>query len=132
MPVIEGTARLKTASAEYDFAVDGGATGTLVLRAAPSDIQGSTVPPGSVISHGYIDVETACLSATGTMAFQLEGAADLTAALAQAALTVGRKSIIPAATGATTVKTTVARSITVVIATAAFTAGKLRVVLFYK
>lgn len=130
MPIIEGTARLKTAVADYDFAVDGGATGTLVLRS--SDGQGNSVPAGSVVTGGYIDVETACLSATGTMAFQLEGAADLTAALAQAALTVGRKSIIPAGTGATTVKTTVARSITVVIATAAFTAGKLRVTLFYK
>lgn len=132
MPVIEGTARLKTASAEYDFAVDGGATGTIALRSAPGDIQGNLVPAGSVITGGYIDVETACLSATGTMQFQVEGAGDLSAALAQAGLTVGRKSVTPAGTGATAVKTTAARSIAVVIATAAFTAGKLRVVLFYK
>lgn len=132
MPVIEGTSRLKTAQAVYDFAVDGGAAGTITLRSAADDIQGNLIPAGAVVTGGYIDIEVACLSATGTMAFQVEGAGDLSAALAQASLTTGRKSVTPASTGATAVKTTVARSIAVVIATAAFTAGKLRVVLFYK
>lgn len=132
MPVIEGTSRVKTAQAVYDFAVDGGGTGTITLRSAADDVQGNVIPAGSVITHGYIDVETACLSATGTMQFQAEGAGDLSAALAQAGLTVGRKSLTPVATGATAVKTTAARSIQLVIATAAFTAGKLRVVVFYK
>lgn len=133
-PIIEGTTSLKTVQAEYDFAVDGGAVGTITLRAAPDtgDNQGNTIPAGSVITHGYIDVATACLSATGTIAVQVEGAGDILAATGQAGLTVGRKSVVPAATGATAVKTTAARSIAVVIGTAAFTAGKLRVVLFYK
>jgi len=134
MPVIEGTTTPKSVQAEYDFAVDGGAVSTIVLRAAPDagDNQGNTIPAGSVITHGYIDVLTAVASATGTVAVQAEAAADILAATGQAGLTLGRKSIIPVATGATAVKTTVARSITIVIATAALTAGKFRVVLFYK
>lgn len=132
MPIIEGTTqRTKEAVGEYDFAVDGGATGTITLRAG-TGLFGNTVPSGSVVMGGWIEVDTSALSATGTMQFELESAGDLSGALAQAALTAGRKSITPAFTGATTVKTTAARSIKVVIATAAFTAGKLRVVLFYK
>jgi hypothetical protein len=134
MPVIEGTTSLKTVQAEYDFAVDGGATGTLTLRSVPgpADSKGNTVPAGAVVVSGYIDVTTACLSGTGTITLQLEGAGDLSGALAQAGLTVGNKSITPAGTGATAVKTTAVRSIVAVIGTAAFTAGKFRVVLLYK
>lgn len=129
-PVIEGTARLKTVQAEYDFAVDGGAVGSITLRSV--DGQGNEVPNGSVIEMGYIDVLTACLSATGTMALASEAAADILAATAQAGLTLGRKSVIPVGTGATAVKMTAKRSLVLTIATAAFTAGKFRVVLFYK
>lgn len=126
MAIIEGTTDVKTVQADYDFAVDGGATGTITLRGD------NTIPNGSVVTGGYVDIETACLSATGTIAIQVEGAGDVLAAAAQAALTTGRKSVIPAGTGATSVKTTAERSIQIVIATAAFTAGKFRVVLFYK
>lgn len=130
MAIIEGTTRLKTAVAEYDFAVDGGAIGTIVLRSA--DSSGGAVPTGSVVMGGYIDVLTGVASATGTVAVQIESAGDLLAAVSPtAALTTGRKSIVPAATGATAIKTTAARSLTMVIATAALTAGKLRVVVFY-
>ena len=134
MPIIEGTTTPKVVQAEYDFAVDGGGTGTITLRSAPDtgDNQGNTIPVGAVITHGYIDVATAVASATGTVAVQAEAAADILAATGQAGLTTGRKTIIPAATGATAVKTTVVRSIAIVIATAALTAGKFRVVLFYK
>lgn len=133
-PVIEGTTSLKTVQAEYDFAIDGGAVSTITLRAAPDtgDDQGNLIPAGAVITHGYVDVSTAVLSATGTVALQVEAAADVLAATAQAGLTIGRKSVIPVATGASAVKTTVARSIVAVIGTAPLTAGKFRVVLFYK
>jgi len=132
MPVIDATARLKTLQAEYDFAVDAGATGTITLRAAPGESEGNYLPAGVVVVSGYVDVETAVASATGTVALAAEAAADILAATGQAGLTVGRKSVIPAATGATAVKTTVARSITMTIATAVLTAGKFRVILFYK
>lgn len=132
MPVIESTARLKTLQAEYDFDVDGGATSTITLRAAPGDNQGNTLPAGAVITGGYIDVLTAVASATGTVALTAESAADVLAATGQAGLTLGRKDIIPDASGSTAVKTTVVRSVTMTIATAALTAGKFRLVLFYK
>lgn len=126
MGVIEGTTRVKTVQADYDFAVDGGVVSTITLRGD------NTIPNGAVITGGYIDVETACASATGTIAVQAEGAGDILAATAEAGLTTGRKSVVPAGTGATSVKTTASRSVKIVIATAAFTAGKFRVVLFYK
>ncbi|QES45262.1 hypothetical protein DEJ49_33530 [Streptomyces venezuelae] len=132
MPVLDGTGGVKTVTGVYDFAVDGGAAGTLTLRNGSGDSLPNEIPAGAVVLGGYIDVTTACLSATGTMAFQIEGAADLTSALAQAGLTTGLKAVTPSFTGSTAIKTTAKRSIRVVIATAAFTAGKLSVVLFYK
>jgi len=133
MPVIEGTTRLKTAQAVYDFDVDAGAVGTITMRAPDGDVQGAVVPAGSVITGGLIDVETAVASATGTVALAAEAAGDLLATISPtAALTTGRKSIIPVGTGVTSVKTTVARSLTMVIATAVLTAGKFRLVVFYK
>lgn len=130
MPIIEGTSRYKTAQGEYDFAVDGGAVGTITLRGV--DGEGNSIPAGSVIVGGYVDVATAATSATGTIAVNSEAAGDIVAAVGQASWTTGRKSIIPAGTGATSVKTTVARSLAITIATAAYTAGKFRVVVFYK
>ncbi|HWP38941.1 MAG TPA: hypothetical protein VNL18_15450 [Gemmatimonadales bacterium] len=112
---------------DYDFAVDGGSVGTITLRSKDGPIDN-----GSIIMGGVLDIETACLSGTGTMALQAEAAGDLLAATGQAGLTVGRKSVIPVFTGASSVKTTAARNPAVVIATAAFTAGKFRLTLFYK
>ena len=131
MPVIEGTTCVKTVQAEYDFAVDGGAVGTITLRSAPDtgDSLGNSVPVGAVVTHGYIDVITAP-GGTGTVALTIESAADARAAAVISA--TGRQSVIPAATGATAVKTTAVRSITATIATAPLTQGKFRVVLFYK
>lgn len=131
MAQLEGTRRLKTITAEYDFAKDAGAVGAITLRGYPSDGDGNVLPPGSVVLGGFVDVETACTSATGTMALNVEGANDVVNAVGQASWTTGRKSVIPAFTGASSVKTTVARSVVLTIATAVFTAGKFRVTLFY-
>ena len=127
MAVMEGTQSLKTYVGEYDFAVDGGAQGTIVLR-SPG---GSPIPIGSVVMGGVLDIITSCLSGAGTMALQVEGAGDTLAASLQAALTAGRKNVVPDFTGTTSVKTTAARSPSLVIATGAFTAGKFRLILFY-
>ena len=130
MPIIEGTTGRKTAIAEYDFAVDGGAVGTIVLRGV--DAIGNNIPNGAVVTAGFIDVLTGVASATGTVALQVESAGDLLVAVSPtAALTTGRKSIVPAATGATAVKTTASRNLTMVIGTAALTAGKFRLVVYY-
>lgn len=132
MPIIEGASGLKVATAEYDFAVDGGAISTITLRSGASDSVGSTIPSGAVILGGYVDVLTQATSGgSATIAINSEGAGDILAALAIASWTTGRKSVVPAFTGATSVKTTAARSIAITIATATVTAGKFRVVLFY-
>jgi hypothetical protein len=134
MPVIEGTSRFKTAMAEYDFTKDGGTVGAKTLRAV--DVNGGTLPAGSVVVGGYVDVLTAATSAasTATIALHVEGAGDLVAAAAVSGApfsTTGRKDIVPDSTGSTAVKTTVARAITATVAVQALTAGKFRVVLFY-
>ncbi len=112
----------------YSFAVDGGAVSTITLRntAGPA-----LIPSGAVVEGGYIDVTTAVASATGTVAVQAEAAADVLAATGQAGLTLGRKSVIPAFTGATGLKATADRAPAIVIATAALTAGVFDVVLFW-
>lgn len=137
MPVIEGTTRLKEASGEYDFAVDGGAIGTITLRSANGASLGNVIPVGSVIVGGYIEVDTGFTTGTAaTMALTTgESAGDLSAATVVSGApysTTGRKSITPAFTGATAVKTTVARSVQAVIAVGTVTAGKGRVVVFYR
>ena len=127
MPISEGIRGLKTYRGNYSFAIDGGGTGTIVLRS-----EDGPIPNGAVIMGGYIDVTTACLSGTGTMALNSEGAGDILAAVGQAGFTLGRKSIIPAFTGATAIKTTAPRSPAVTIATAAFTAGVFDLVIVYR
>ena len=136
MPVIEGTTRLKSAAGEYDFAVDGGAVSTITLRSATGDVLGNDIPAGAVIEGGYIEVDTVLTSGGApTVAVASEAAGDLQAAAAISGApwsTTGRKSITPAFTGATTVKTTVRRSLAMTIATATLTAGKFRVVVWYR
>lgn len=133
MPIIEGTRIAKTAVGEYDFAVDGGAIGSITLRPLLGDNQ---IPAGSVITHGFIEIDTGFTTGTAaTMSINIEGAGDIVAATVVSGApysTAGRKSIIPVATGATTVKTTVARSIVATIATGTVTAGKGRVVVYFR
>lgn len=113
--------------AKYDFAVDGGVVGNINLMDA------ANVPAGFVVLGGFIDVITPPTSGgAGTIALQVEGAADLLAAAAVSGApwsTTGRKAIIPVFTAATSVKTTAARNIVAVIATANLTAGVFEVYL---
>lgn len=133
MPLIEGTTDLKTAEGVYDFAVDGGAVSTIPLRNPGGSSLGSEIPAGSVIVGGYIDITTAVTSGgSATVAINSEGAGDILAAAAPAALTTGRKDIVPDSTGSTAIKTTASRTLAATIATAALTAGVFRVVVFYR
>jgi hypothetical protein len=130
MSVIEGTTSLKSWKGSYDFAVDGGVAGTITLRSNDGKI-----PIASVIEGGYVDVITALTGAGASVAVQAEGAADTLAVAAISGApwsTTGRKSVIPAFTGATTLKTTAARSPATVISAANLTAGKFDVVLYYR
>jgi hypothetical protein len=136
MPQIEQTSGLKSAQGEYDFARDGGAVSTITLRAAPGDGAGNEIPAGAVILGGYVEVDTELTSGgAATVAVNSQAAGDLIAAAAVSGApwsTTGRKSVTPAFTGATTVKTTATRRLAITIATAALTAGKFRVVVFYR
>lgn len=119
---------LKVARARYDFAVEGGAVGTINLGAPQ-------IPANALILGGVVDVITPPTSGgAGTLAISSEGAGDLVAAAAVSGApwsSAGRKSVVPAFTGATAIKTTAARSISAVIATAALTAGVVDVYVFY-
>lgn len=121
--------QLKVARGRYDFAVDGGAVGDIPLSLTPQ------IPPGAYIVSGFVEVDTALTSGgSGAVSVNVEGAGDIVASAAVSGApwsSTGRKSIIPAGTGATSVKTTAARSIVATIGTAALTAGAFDVVLLY-
>lgn len=129
MTIMAGTYNIKRYKGEYDFAVDGGATGTLTLRS-----NDGAIPTGSYILGGLIEVDTIVTGVGASIAVQAEAAGDIqaTAAISGAPWsTTGRKSVIPVFTGATSVKTTADRSPAIVISAAVLTAGKFRVILFY-
>lgn len=123
----EGTGT-KWLRGRYDFAVDGGAIGTITISA-------ENIPANAIILGGIVEVDVAPTSGgAATLAVQVEGAADMVAAAAVSGApwsTTGRKSVIPAFTGASSVKTTQARGIQVVIAAATLTAGVVDVLLAY-
>lgn len=120
-------APVRVVRARYDFAVDGGAVGDIVISAG-------TVPAGAYITSGFVEVDTAVTGAGASVAVNVEGAGDIVAAAAISGApwsTTGRKSIIPVGTGATSVKTTAARSVVATVSAAVLTAGAFDVVLFY-
>lgn len=134
MSVIEGTANLKTFIGEYDFAIDGGAIGTIPLRQVGGIL--GALPNGAVVCLGYVTVVTPFTTGSGaTAAVTVESAGDMVAAAVVSGApwsTAGQKSIIPVGSGATSVLLTAVRSPSFVIATGTITAGKARVVLFYR
>jgi hypothetical protein len=115
----------KILRATYDFAVHGGAVGSISLPL--------TVPSGVIVSDGMLDVITAPTSGgSATVAVQLNAADDIVAAAAISGApwsTTGLKNIVPVGTAATAVKTTASRTLTAVVGTAALTAGKFDVYL---
>jgi hypothetical protein len=108
--------------------------GTITLRDDAGDELGNVIPSGSIIMGGYIEVDTLLTGTGATVAVNSEAAGDILAAAAISGVpwsTTGRKNVIPAFTGATSVKTTADRSVAITIAVANLTAGKFRVVLFF-
>lgn len=129
-PALEGvTARgFRVARGDYSFATDGGAVGTIPLMG------GTLIPAGAIILGGILEVTTAVVGAGASLGIQIEAAGDTVAVAAVSGApwsTVGRKSIIPAFTGATVLKTTAARDISAVISAAVLTAGVFKVVVLY-
>jgi len=117
---------------DYNFATDGGATGTLALNGGQLP-----VPSGAIIVGGYVDITVALTSGgAATIACQVEAANDILTAVAVASWTTGRKNVLPsftsgALTAGTQVKTTAARDISILVAAAGLTAGVCKIVLFY-
>jgi hypothetical protein len=100
----------------YDFAKDGGATGSLdVIK----------VKDACVVRAAYYNVETACTSGgSATVALGVSGGAELVAATAVASLTAGAS--IDGASIGTTFKLAADAIVQLTIATAALTAGKIK------
>lgn len=104
--------------ATWDFAVQGGAIGTITLN--------PTIPLNTVITGGYFHVISTYVGATNTVSIGLNTTTDLFAATAIATYgTIGVHAIIPVETAATSVVSTAARQIVLTLATANVTAGKM-------
>lgn len=121
--VIEGAARgTRRTKFTYDFAVHGGAVGTIAVAAS------DPIPSGAIVVDAFLNVLTVPTSGgAATIALGVQAAGDLLAAAAIAGApwsTTGLKSLTPAFTGATAIALTAARSLIVTVATAALTAGK--------
>lgn len=118
------------ARGHYDFAVQGGAIGSISLLGAAG-----LIPAKSMIIGGFMRVTTPLTSAgAATAAVSVEGAGDMVAAAAVSGApwsSTGTKAIIPVYTAATMVLTTVARDIALVVAAFALTAGVCDVYLAY-
>ncbi len=117
--------------AVYDFAVQGGDTGTIKLL----DDKGNPaiLPDNVVIQDVLVEVITAVTSSdTATVAIGANTTTDLLGATAKGSLTVGAfLDGVPADAAANAVKTTAERQITATVATTALTAGKIRAYIRY-
>ncbi len=113
----------------YDFATQGGATGTINLLKdlANADLAENrlVLPDNAIIKHVYLDILTAMASAggTGTIALNSEGAEDLLAAVDADTLS-GIAAGIPVNTVATMIKLTAERTVDMTIGAEDLTAGK--------
>jgi hypothetical protein len=121
--VLEG--QKGSAKAKYDFAVLGGAVGTLSLRDPNDSTQAVTLPNKAIITNVIIDVITAMTSTgnNGTIALNANSAGDLLAAVDADTLSAIHAGI-PVGTAATSVKLTAERTLQVTIATNALLSGK--------
>lgn len=120
--------RPKPAVGLYDFAVDGGVSGDIVLR-------GDTIPNGAIVVDALLQVDTVPTSAgAATIAVKVQGAADVQAAVAISGApwsTTGAKRASAVTATAAPITTTAVRTPTITVGTADLTAGKLRVVVWY-
>lgn len=120
---------LRCVAWKYDFAVQGGAVGTLNT--------GVRLPKGAVVVNAFGTCLTAATStnSTATIAFQVEAANDIFTAAAVSGApwsTTGQKLGIPdLATVADYKTTTVERELKMLIAVEALTAGVINFFVFY-
>ncbi len=119
----EGLHTRQIARAVYDVSVEGGTTGAVTSL-------GVTLPDNAIIYDGYIDVTTAVLPLTSTVAIQVNTGDDIFAASTnlQAA---GQYAIVPDGTAGNIVKTTNSLAISTLLGVGNVTQGVYTVVLEY-
>jgi hypothetical protein len=123
--VFAGGSTVRTITAEYSFARHGGAISSIVI---------GSVPAGTTVIGGYMNVETAPVGAGASIGITLESAGDIVAVAAIVGApwsTTGKKAIVPKRNTpeTTSVTTTVARNLLFVISAAVLTAGKVQLYL---
>jgi len=121
---------LHVAQVTYDFAVDGGVIGPILL--------GATIPDNAIVWDGFYEVLTTVTTAgadAGTLALHVNSANDLVTATAVSAggniWDAGIHPIVPVGTAALAIKLTAARALTLTIGGQAVTAGKFVLYVFY-
>lgn len=115
----------------YDFSMQGGSSAAAINLKNVVDGTNCELPSGAIITDGLIDIITAPVGNSSTIAFGSGQAAnDLKTATATASLT-GLVTLIPVGTAATAIKMTAIRKPTITIATAALTVGKFNVFIKY-
>lgn len=126
MPVLSSKAsRVGLGLFEYDFAVEGGTAGAIVVGAGK-------LPTGAIILDGIVHVVTAIVGTTSTLAIHVATAEDVLAATAEASLTVGLLvDTVCDGTAANAIKVTAGLGVTFTIGTNDLTAGKVVVGLRY-
>lgn len=117
--VFTGGSMIRSVTAQYSFAVNGGAQGSIII---------GSIPLGSTIVGGYMNVGTAPVGAGASIGITVESAGDIVAVAAINGApwsTTGKKAIIPKRNTpeSTSVTTTAARNILFVISGADLTAG---------
>lgn len=121
--------KIQVAIGTYDFAVQGGAIGTVDLLGL--DGKPVVIPQGAIIMDSLIDVITqGATSTSATIALTAQTAGDIRAALGAASYT-GLLAGIPVGTAATSIKMTADRTLRATIATGTVTAGKFNVIIEY-
>lgn len=123
--VFSGGGQSRWVVAEYDFDKHGGAQGSIVI---------GSIPAGTSVTGGYMNVETAPVGVGASIGVTLEAAGDIVAVAAIAGApwsTTGKKAIIPKRNTpeSTLVTTTQARNLLFVISAADLTAGKVQLYL---
>lgn len=120
---------LKCVAARYDFAVHGGAVGTIPLRVS--------LPTGAIVCNAFMRVRTALTSGgSAEVALGIQGAADLVAATAYGSApwsSTGIKLMIPdfATVGDQFIVATTPKELTMTVTVAALTAGVVDFFIFY-
>lgn len=129
MAIIEGAQSRGVAKFSYDFAVQGGVVGDIVLAGTP-------LPKNAIVWDGVVDVITALTGGAGATAAvstaqaanDLITAADITGAPWS---TTGSKALVPVGVAANSIKMTADRAPKLVVGTDALTAGKFNLFIEY-